>query len=187
MTRPRSFRNEWTQECAVLKQHLYNPPTDGVTAERPTAEILQSIVDRLQQLSRLITACVAAAAAVVVAAIMTAGALRVAFLAFAPAHTDSYPASVVLLYGGLYAMLLIAIGLPLAASWRARARDTVEHAYPLRLDSHHDERWAEDRARLEHLLHLDVGLIRSPLTALTVFTPLITSLLAVLVPDIAKP
>jgi hypothetical protein len=84
-------------------------------------------------------------------------------------------------------MLLIAIGLPLAASWRTRARDLVEHAYPLRLDGHRDERCAEDRARLEHLLHLDVSLIRSPLTALTLFTPLITSLLAALVPDIAKP
>jgi hypothetical protein len=55
------------------------------------------------------------------------------------------------------------------------------------LGNQRDERWAADRAQMEHLLHLNIGLVRSPLTALTVFTPLITSLLAVLVPGIAKP
>jgi hypothetical protein len=175
------------RECATIKQHLANLPAEGMAAEQPTTEPLQTAVDQLQRLWRLINACVGAAAAVVVVAIVTAGALRTTYLAFAPASKDDYPASVVLLFGGLYGTLLIAIGVPLAASWRARARDVLEHAYPLRLDTRRDERWAADRAQLEHLLHLDTGLIRSPLTALSVLTPLITSLLAVLVPGIAKP
>jgi hypothetical protein len=47
----------------------------------------------------------------------------------------------------------------------ARARDVVEHAYPLWLGNQRDERWAADRAQMEHLLHLNIGLVRSPLTA----------------------
>jgi hypothetical protein len=38
----------------------------------------------------------------------------------------------------------------------------------------------------EALLHLDIGVLRSPITALTVFTPLITAALAAYLPDLAS-
>jgi len=40
------------------------------------------------------------------------------------------------------------------------------------------------RARLEKLLHLDVPLLRNPLTALSVFTPLVTAALAAFIPQL---
>ena len=39
---------------------------------------------------------------------------------------------------------------------------------------------------LESLLHLDVGVLKSPITALTVFTPLITAALAGFVPQLGS-
>lgn len=40
------------------------------------------------------------------------------------------------------------------------------------------------KARLEKLLHLDVPLLRNPLTALSVFVPLVTAALAAFIPQL---
>jgi hypothetical protein len=45
--------------------------------------------------------------------------------------------------------------------------------------------WAEERARLEALLHLDLSILRNPLTALSVLAPLLISALAAFLPQIA--
>ena len=173
-------------ECAALKRRAEALPAGGMAPGQPAAEVFQAAIDQLRQLWRLLTACVAAAAAVVVVAIVTAGALRAAFLAFAPSREKEYPASVVLLFGAFYAVLLVAVGLPLVISWRARARDLVERVYPWRLGARQGESWPADRAHLEETLHLNVGLLRNPLTILTVFAPVVTSVLALFIPGLSK-
>jgi hypothetical protein len=40
------------------------------------------------------------------------------------------------------------------------------------------------KARLEKLLHLDVPLLRNPLTALSVFVPFVTAALAAFIPQL---
>jgi hypothetical protein len=181
--------------CAQLKRRAQALPPGGLPdtplaarseQERQVVDAFQAVIDQLRRLWRLMTACVAAAAFTVVTTLVTAGALRAAFIAYAPEHAGEYPASAVLLFGALFAIFQIAIGLPMAISWRTRARDVVERVYPWRLDVGRGETWADDRARLEALLHLDVALIRNPLTVLSIFAPLVTSVLAVFIPQLAS-
>src|SRR5262249_22950269 len=108
-----------------------------------------------------------------------------AFIAYAPKRAAEFPGSVVLLFGGLFAVVQAVIALPLVASWRARARDLVERARPLPADGVTDA-WVAAPTRLDTLLHLDVPLLRNPLAALSVFAPTVTSLLAVFIPDLAS-
>ncbi len=44
--------------------------------------------------------------------------------------------------------------------------------------------WVADRARLSKILQLDVPILRNPLIALSIFTPLITSTLAAFIPQL---
>lgn len=178
------------RECAELKESTHGlAPVD---AAAPAGEQQQAVdagrptVDQLRRLWRLMTACVTAAAIAVVIAILTAGALRTAFTAYAPGRAGEFPGSTVLLFGALFAVLQAAIGLPLIISWRARARDLVEHLYPFRLGGARADTETADRVRLEALLHLDVALLRNPLAALGILAPLVTSVLAVFVPGLAK-
>jgi hypothetical protein len=155
--------------------------TGTVVAEDDTG----AVISRLQRLWRLMTQCITAAAISVVVAIVTAGALRAAFLAYAPSRGDDFPASNVLLYGAFFAVLQAAIGLPLVISWRGRARELVERTYPLPAGGRPTETWWDDRRRLETLLHLNIPLLRNPLAALSIFAPLVTSALAVFIPQLA--
>jgi len=168
-------------ECARLKAATVDPTPDAARTES-----IEETIKELRHLWRLITYCITVAAISIVIAIVTAGALRAAFIAYAPNRADEFPGSVVLLFGGLFAVLQAAIGLPLVATWRARARDLIERAYPLPADGRPTDAWVADRARLEALLHLDVPLLRNPLAALSIFVPTITSLLAVVIPDLAN-
>lgn len=176
--------------CFELRSMAATMPAEGLIdvpadAENPAVDTARQTVEALQRLWRLMTQCVTAAAISVVVAIVTAGALRAAFLAYAPGRGDDFPASSVLLYGAFFAVLQAAIGLPLVVSWRARARDLVDRAYPLPLGGRPTDTWLDDRRRLETLLHLNVPLLRNPLAALSVFAPLVTSALAVFIPQLA--
>jgi hypothetical protein len=91
----------------------------------------------------------------------------------------------VLLYGAFFAVLLSAISIPLVTSWRSKARRLVEQTYPISSPTDVTEDVTNNRNRLDTVLHLDVGLIRNPLTALSVFTPLITAVLAAFIPELA--
>ncbi len=181
--------------CAQLEATTRGLPQGGLPTadvsvrsgqEREVVDAFQRTVDQLRRLWRLMTYCVTAAAITVVVAIVTAGALRAAFLAYAPDRAAEFPGSEVLLFGALFAALQAAIGLPLVISWRARARDLVERAYPFRLGGPSTDAWITERARLEALLHLDVTLLRNPLAALSILAPLVTSVLAVFIPGLSK-
>lgn len=152
-------------------QRLAQSPRDGL--------------ESLLQLWRLLIACAGAFSVGVVAALLTSGALRNAMLAFNP-DRDDFPASSVLLYGAVFAIVLTILTLPFAYVWRSRAKGFVDEVFALPEDGKITEAWVTDRERLERLLRLDVGLVRNPLTALNVFAPLITSLLAAFVPQLGS-
>lgn len=139
---------------------------------------------RLLLLWKLLVACVSAFAVAVVAAIVNSGALRASFLAAHPHRGSAFPASNVLLYGAFFALILSLITIPLVAAWRSCAFEVVERAYPLPPDGLPTDEWLSSRSRLEKLLHLDVPLLRNPLTALSVFLPLVTATLAAFVPQL---
>ena len=140
-------------------------------------------LESLLQLRGLLIGSAGAFSVGVVAALLTSGALRNAMLAYDP-DRDDFPASSVLLYGAVFAIVLTILTLPFASVWRSRAKGFVDEVFALPKDGKITEAWVTDRERLEHLLRIDVGLLRSPLTALNVFAPLVTSLLAAFVPQL---
>jgi hypothetical protein len=74
--------------------------------------------------------------------------------------------------------------LPLVAAWRSCARAHIDNLHKP-VDEKITSHWYEDRTVHEKLLGVDVALIRNPLTALTVLTPLLTSLVATYLPSVA--
>jgi hypothetical protein len=144
----------------------------------------------LRDLWDLLNGVVLAFAVFVVLAIVPTGALRVAYFAGPkeagrPKPATDFPSSDVLLYGAFFAVLLSAIAVPVAAEYRHAARRRVRTNFPM--DG--EPTGADDRDAiewLESLLHLDVGVLKSPITALTVFTPLITAALAGFVPQLGS-
>lgn len=145
----------------------------------------------LRKLWDLLNAIVLAFSVFVVFALVTTGALRNAYFAGAkdPAldkQGAEFPSSNVLVYGAYFAILLLLIALPMVNAYRNAARDRVKESCPLPTNGAvPDEDWKSEVDRLEALLHLDVGVLRSPITALTIFTPLVTAALAAFVPEIA--
>lgn len=141
---------------------------------------------QLLALWKLMVTVLGGFAAGVAAALVTAGALRATQLEAHPQREDDFPASNVLFYGGFFAVFLTLLALPMVLAWRARARQLVDTAHDLPPDGLPTDEWQASRARLEHTLHLDSRLLANPLTALTVFTPLVTSLLAAFIPQLGS-
>jgi hypothetical protein len=181
--------------CRALRHRIASlPPVtahQGMGAVAPEAATrpgpYPEAITGLLELWRLLLLCVGAFTLGVVAAIVTSSALRGAFLAAYPERAAEFPAVNVLYYGALFAGLLTMLAAPVAVTWRAGARDIVERAHPLPVDGQPTEQWVEARHRMETLLHLDVPLLRNPLTALTVLTPLLTSALAAFLPQLGSP
>jgi hypothetical protein len=90
----------------------------------------------------------------------------------------------VLLYGAFFAVVLAAFTVPVLAVWRDTSRRLIDASIPLPNAADVNGDVVEKRQRLEALLHLDKSLLRNPLTVFSVFTPLITSLLAAFVPEL---
>jgi hypothetical protein len=168
-------------ECRDL-QDLLAGPACGSSAGSLTAQV----IPRLLLLWKLLVSCVSAFALAVAAAIVNSGALRVAFITAHPDRGGQFPPSNVLLYGAFFAALLSVITIPLVASWRSCAFMVVEQAHPLPASGEPGEDWFGARARLGKLLHLDVPLLRNPLTALSVLTPLVTAALAAFIPQLGS-
>lgn len=87
-------------ECSRLKASTEDLPPDGLPTTDATqlsaqqqraVEAFQDAITKLRRLWRLMTYCVTAAAVSIVIAIVTAGALRVAFIAYAPKRADEFP------------------------------------------------------------------------------------------------
>jgi hypothetical protein len=144
----------------------------------------------LRDLWDLLNGVVLAFAVFVVLAIVPTGALRVAYFAGPkeagrPKPATDFRSSDVLLYGAFFAVLLSAIAVPVAAEYRHAARRRVRTNFPM--DGEPTGTDDKDAIEwLESLLHLDVGVLKSPITALTVFTPLITAALAGFVPQLGS-
>lgn len=149
---------------------------------RPIWEVLQ-VWD-------LVMAAVLAFAVYVVVALVPTGALRSVWLSQLPkneARDEQFPASDVLLYGTFLAVILAALTLPVLAAWVHKANQVADAHCPLPdAKGLKTEEWHADRSRLEKTLHLDIGLLKNPLTAFTVLTPLVTSALAAFIPQLAS-
>jgi hypothetical protein len=128
----------------------------------------------------VITLAVTRLLVLVLAAMVLSGTLRAALVARFPAG-DPLPAVDVLLYGAFFAVVLGLAVIPLLRSWRATVLDLVDHVFPASVASTADAEAA--RTRLVARLGLDGSLFRSPIALSSVLAPLVTSLLAVYLPQ----
>lgn len=148
-------------------------------------DVAKPKLEGLSELWRQISAAVVAFAAFVGIALLPTGALRSA----AKAH-QIYSAeptqTTVLLYGAFFAVALTAVTLPLIGSWRTAGRILVDKVEPVASTDDLTEERVERRATLQAYLGLDKGILRSPLTAVSVLTPLITAVLATFIPELAS-
>jgi len=140
-------------------------------------------LERLRGSWRFIERAVLFLLAVVVSATVMTGALRVALVP-EEVEESAFAASDVILYGAFFACVSAIVVLPLVASWRAKAFLLLDQVFPVTSRMTADQ--ADARARLASALNLDVSMFRSPLTVLGVLSPLLTSVLAVFVPQLGK-
>ena len=141
----------------------------------------------------LMMQCAETYALFIVLQVLCAGALRRVWLTQAPddealweQFAAGFPSVEVLLTGAFGAILGLLLFVPIVAGWRSSARICVDKHFSLQRAEPPSASWLEGRDRLEKLLHLNVGLLRSPLLALSVLTPLVTSALAVFLPELLQ-
>ncbi len=152
------------------------------TGGAPSRQGLQ----RLAYCWDLISDCVFAFIALVAIALVDTGALQATWAAHieATGAPDDFTESLVLVYALYFSVLLASITLPLLAAYRKRARELVDAVYELPADAELSAEWVSSRGRLEAFTHINVGILRNPLTAFSLLTPLITAALALVLPQL---
>jgi hypothetical protein len=160
-------------------------------AHKLVRETTTHTVKTLFTIWQLLLQCAEAYTLFIVMQLVSAGALRRVWLAQSPVDGDQrerlvadFPSSDVLLYGALGAVLGLLLFVPLVVGWRVAAARCVDTHYDLRRAEPPEAEWVGGRERLHKLLHLNEGILRSPLLLLSVLTPLITSVLAVFLPEL---
>lgn len=162
--------------------------------QQPTTTAQDAVgrVDALLRAWKLLSECVFAFVTFVVIAIVTTGTVRAAWVQFAEQQltrdeaATQFPDSYVLLYGLYFSVLMAAVTVPLVASYRRRAKEFVDARYPVPSDARISQDGVDSRSRLEGVLNLSVTIIRTPIAIFAVFTPLITSALATVVPTLGS-
>ena len=144
-------------------------------------------VEELRTLGRCSVRSLAAASVAVSLAVLLAGALRNALLAYDRAFWEkAFPASSLLLYGAFFTIAFAAVYMPTLLTWRSRARELVDAVYRTPGDGKPDEAWMNGRAALQQLLGINIGLMAQLSGMLAIFGPLATSFLAGFVPQLTS-
>jgi hypothetical protein len=144
-------------------------------------------IEELRTLWRCSLRSLGAASVAVSLAVVLAGAMRNALLAYDPATwKEAFPESGLLLYGALFTVAFAAVYMPTLLTWRSRARQLVDAVYPTPADGKPDEAWMRGRTALEQLLGINIGVMAQLSGMLAIFGPLATSFLATFVPQLAN-
>jgi hypothetical protein len=144
-------------------------------------------VEELRMLWRCSVRSLAAASVAVSLAVVLAGAMRNALVAYDPATwKEAFPESGLLLYGALFTVAFAAVYMPTLLTWRGRARQLVDAVYQTPVDGKPDEAWMKGRTALEQLLGINIGLMAQLSGMLAIFGPLAASFLATFVPQLAN-
>ncbi len=167
--------------------------TDLQDKDKPTRDMTKTDADiaALQQIWSQIVGIALAFATLVAISLIPTGALRNLWLSQNVDGEDakkrlgeSFTTTDVLLYGAMWALVAASVVIPLVASWRSTAQSVVDAAYPPNATIAADKDAKETRESLESMLNLSSGILRNPLTVLTVATPLVTAALAAFIPEL---
>ena len=137
----------------------------------------------LLDIRKLIAAAVGRLLILVLGAVLLSGALRAALVPRFLSE-DEFPASAVLIYGAFFTVMLSLAVLPLMRAWRQTATMLLDQAYPVRVATRADDAAARDR--MAQRLNIDGALFTSPVTLTSLLAPLVTSFLAVFIPQIGS-
>lgn len=152
------------------------PPGPGRVADDLDQRLAELLAER-----RLIYRAVGHLLVLVLAAMVLSGALRTALASRSPSG-ETFPATDVLLYGAFFTLALGLAVIPLLRAWRTTAQQFVDRAFPPSVVTSADADAA--RARLVGVLDLNGSLFRSPVAIGSVLAPLVTSLLAIFIPQL---
>jgi hypothetical protein len=144
---------------------------------------LDDMMALLLDIRKLIAAAVGRLLILVLGAVLLSGALRAALVPRFISE-DGFPASAVLMYGAFFTVMLSLAVLPLMRAWRQTATMLLDQAYPVRVATSADDAAARDR--MAQRLNLDGALFTSPVTLTSLLAPLVTSFLAVFIPQIGN-
>lgn len=158
---------------ALSKETVLALGPDG----RPSKELCRLVVGVREHIQRAVLGLTT----LVLGALLTTGALRAALVPDIVEEQD-FPPSAVLLYGTFTAGILALAVVPLLASWRGCAGDIVKR---LKADES-DPELAELRASLASTLADEGSIFRSPLFLVSVLTPLLTSAVTALIPQLGS-
>jgi hypothetical protein len=146
---------------------------DWVMGGREIFEELLDLRGRLQQLLVL-------GGAIIGAATLTTGALRLAVLAWKP--NASFPPDYPVLYGGFFTVVLAFLYGPAHVSLQRQGRAMLDGCWPLPPTVKPDEAWYKARQTAESMLGLTISVRDGFQTGAAILAPLVTSLITVLLP-----
>ncbi|MEV6910495.1 hypothetical protein [Amycolatopsis sp. NPDC051071] len=151
---------------------------DGEARERA-----DDVLGELLDCKRANGVCLTVLALIVSTAVIDAGAQRRAFLATGTPR-ESFPPEAVLLYGALFTAISLLLYVPVFLTWKTRCLRLVDELYPLPPDARPTEDWLSGRARLTNLMGTDATVAKTVTTAFGILTPLLTSVLSVVLPGL---
>ncbi|GAA4464732.1 hypothetical protein [Phytohabitans houttuyneae] len=157
-------------------------PAEVFAAETLDGSAISATVEHSLAVWRVIEASALALAVLVSTAVFLGGALRLALINSGVMDAAEFPASAVLGYGAFFAVVLAVAVVPLVLTWRSTAVRLVETALGVPKWGIPDQTWLDAQDRLQARLRLDTNLFRRPISALSIASPLLTALLATLVP-----
>jgi len=169
---------------ALLGRYRTEIPDLPTPASGPGAvPALDDVLARLLDVRGDLAAAVGRLLVLVLGAVLLSGALHAALVPEQMSEAD-FPSSAVLVYGAFFTVALSLAVLPLMLSWRRTATALLHHAYPRSVAGTADD--AAAKARMLAVLDLEGSLFRPPVALSALAAPLVTSFLAVFIPQIGS-
>ena len=173
----------WASHDVLSSYRGRIPALPSATSTATPSPDLDGMMALLLDIRKLIAAAVGRLLILVLGAVLLSGALRAALVPRFISE-DAFPASAVLIYGAFFTVMLSLAVLPLMRAWRQTATMLLDQAYPVRVATSADDAAARDR--MAQRLNIDGALFTSPVTLTSLLAPLVTSFLAVFIPQIGS-
>jgi len=172
----------WASHDVLSRYRSKIPGLPSASAAGPASE-LDDMMALLLDIRKGIAGAIGRLLILVLGAVLLSGALRAAVVPrFVP--DDEFPASAVLIYGAFFTIMLSLAVLPLMLAWRQTATMLLDQAYPVQVATSADD--AASRERMSQRLNINGALFTSPVTIGSLLAPLVTSFLAVFIPQIGQ-
>ncbi|WP_204048419.1 hypothetical protein [Microbispora siamensis] len=152
-------------------------PVGGFSPARLDALVVAAAVQATAHVWQTIERCALVLALLVSTAVVNTGALRATLIMSHAIPASDFPPGWVLGYGAFFATLVAAVVVPLVLAWRTQAYRLIDRALGEPVAGIPDDTYLAARTRLETHLHIDAQILRRPIAALSVLSPIGTAAL----------